>query len=400
MDQQQLGASKRVYYFTQKLYHFLNQPIFIMKNHLSLFIFCGIFFFNSCSNSNQNQETVNEQSDSTVLIASNDQNPTPDTPDPENKIEDKKDNQKVEIETPKKSEIKKIEKEVTGIQIQQDAPKKIKKGEIQISKSFASSEKTVAIQNNNEPKTKSEESVANQKEQKLQTSNYKPKTSNHKLQTSNKPPFNHDKWDRLLRKYVSAAGKVNYKGIKTDKATLESYLKELEENPIQDNWSKAKKMAYWINAYNAFTVKMIVDNYPVSSITKLHGGKPWDYKWIKLNGQTYNLNNIENDILRPVYKDSRIHFAVNCAAQSCPPLLNQAWTESNLNQLMDKQAIAFINNPKFNTIKKSEVEISKIFEWYAVDFGIIIDYLNKYSNTKIDRNAKVKYKEYDWNLNE
>ena len=127
-------------------------------------------------------------------------------------------------------------------------------------------------------------------------------------------------WNGLLRKYVNSSGKVNYKGFKSDKSKLDAYLKELENNPIQENWSKAKKMAYWINAYNAFTIKLIVDNYPISSITKLHGGKPWDVKWIKLGGQTYSLNNIENDILRPKYKDARIHFAVNCAAKSCPPL--------------------------------------------------------------------------------
>lgn len=212
--------------------------------------------------------------------------------------------------------------------------------------------------------------------------------------------LNQNAWGQLLQKYVSATGKVNYKGMKAEKADLDAYLKYLENNPIQDNWSKAKKMAWWINAYNAFTVKMIVDNYPVSSITKLHGGKPWDVKWIKLNGRTYTLNNIENDILRPEFKDARIHFAVNCAAQSCPPILNEAWTESNLEQMLEKQAKAFINNPKFNTIKNNEIEISRIFEWYAVDFGNIVDYLNRYSNTKISKNAKVKYKEYDWNLNE
>ena len=88
-----------------------------------------------------------------------------------------------------------------------------------------------------------------------------------------------------------------------------------------------KKMAYWINVYNAFTIKMIVDNYPVSSITKLHGGKPWDVKWIELGEKKYSLNEIEHNILRPQFKDARIHFAVNCAAQSCPPILNKAWTE-------------------------------------------------------------------------
>lgn len=210
---------------------------------------------------------------------------------------------------------------------------------------------------------------------------------------------NHDAWDKLLRQYVSASGKVNYAGFKSNKSALDAYLKHLADNPVANDWSRNEKMAYWINAYNAFTVKLIVDNYPLSSITKLHGGKPWDVKWIKLGDKTYSLNNIENDILRPRYKDVRIHFAVNCAAKSCPPLLNKAWTATNLNSNFERQARQFINNASFNKIEKNKVQISKIFEWYAGDFGNIIDYLNKYSNTKINSSAKVEYLEYNWELN-
>ena len=228
-----------------------------------------------------------------------------------------------------------------------------------------------------------------------------PKTTTPKVpkpQAPTKP--NHNTWNSLLQKHVSNSGKVNYSGFKTDLATLNAYLADLAANAPNNTWSRNEKMAYWINAYNAFTVKLIVQNYPTSSITKLHGGKPWDHKWIQLGNKTYTLNNIENDILRPVYKDARIHFAVNCAAKSCPPLLNQAWTASNLNNNFEKQAKAFINNPKFNKISTDTVEISKIFEWYAVDFDDLLAYLNKYSTTQIDANAKISYKEYDWALNE
>lgn len=212
--------------------------------------------------------------------------------------------------------------------------------------------------------------------------------------------LSHDDWNGLLQKNVSSSGKVNYKAFRADLQKLDAYLKLLADNPVQSNWSRNKKMAYWINAYNAFTVKLIVDNYPLSSITNLDGGKPWDVKWIQLGAKSYSLNNIENDILRPKYKDARIHFAVNCAAQSCPPLLNKAWTEANLNQYFEQQAKKFINNPKFNTITEKKVEVSKIFEWYAEDFGNLIDYLNKYSDTKIKSNAKISFREYDWKLNE
>lgn len=210
----------------------------------------------------------------------------------------------------------------------------------------------------------------------------------------------HSAWDQLLRKYVSQTGTVNYKGFKSDQKALEVYLKELRENPVQENWTKAEKMAYWINAYNAFTIQLIVDNYPVSSIMDLYGGKAWDVEWIELGNKKYTLNNIENDILRPKYKDARIHFAVNCAAQSCPPLLNRAWTAANLERYFEQQAKSFINNSRYNKLSSDAVQISKIFEWYAGDFGNIVDYLNKYAEVKINKNAKVSYLEYDWKLNQ
>ncbi len=213
-------------------------------------------------------------------------------------------------------------------------------------------------------------------------------------------PPSHEAWDALLKKYVSATGKVNYKGLKTDKTKLEEYLKTLSGNAPEESWSKADQMAFWINAYNAFTIKLVVDNYPLSSINKLHGGKPWDHKWIKIGSKTYSLNNIENDILRPQFKDARIHFAVNCAAKSCPPLLNAAWTASNLNSNLDAQAKKFINNTAFNKLSEKKVEVSKIFEWYAEDFGNLPTFINKYASTKVGAKVKVVYQEYDWSLNE
>ncbi|MEM8524720.1 MAG: DUF547 domain-containing protein [Bacteroidota bacterium] len=210
----------------------------------------------------------------------------------------------------------------------------------------------------------------------------------------------HQNWDQLVRKYISSTGKVNYKGFKADKAKLDAYLQELANNPPQSDWKRNEAMAYWINAYNANTIKLIVDNYPVKSIMDLYGGKAFDRKWIKIGDKTYSLNNIENDILRPRYKDARIHFAVNCAAMSCPPIHNRAWTAANLNGTLQAKAKSFVNNAQYNEISKGSVEISKIFEWYAGDFGNIVDYLNKYAATEIKDNAKVSYKEYNWELNQ
>lgn len=218
-----------------------------------------------------------------------------------------------------------------------------------------------------------------------------------KAKTSTKP--SHDVFNSLLSKYVTSSGTVSYSGFKGQKSILEKYLGDLAENPVENSWSKNEKMAYWINLYNASTIMLILDNYPTSSIKNINGGKPWDKRWIKSGSKTYTLNEIENSILRSQFKDARIHFAVNCAAISCPRLMNKAFTASNLNSLLDENARWFINNSTFNDISSKKVQISKIFDWYAADFGNIVDYLNKYTTTEIKSNAKVSYKEYDWKLN-
>jgi len=214
-----------------------------------------------------------------------------------------------------------------------------------------------------------------------------------------KPALSHDKWDGLLRKHVSSSGKVNYAGFKADKAQLQSYLEILSANTPGSGWSKSKTMAYWINAYNAFTVKLIVDNYPVSSITDLEGGNPWTKHQIPLGNKTYTLDQIEKQILLKKYGDARVHFAVNCAAKSCPALLNQAWTASNLESNFEKQTKAFINNSKFNEISPKSAKVSQLFNWYASDFGDVKAYINKYSTTQLKSNAKIDFLEYDWKLN-
>lgn len=209
----------------------------------------------------------------------------------------------------------------------------------------------------------------------------------------------HDAWEKLLSKYVNTEGKVNYKGLKSEQSALNAYLKLLSDNPPKSNWSRNDQMAYWINAYNAFTIQLILDHYPVTSITQLDKGKTWDVKRIKIGDNTYSLNDIENSILRGQFKEARIHFVLNCAARSCPPLLNHAVTGDKLSAYLDQQAKKFINNAQFNQLKPGEIVLSRIFDWYKSDFGNLIDFLNKYAETRIKADAKVRYNEYDWNLN-
>ena len=208
----------------------------------------------------------------------------------------------------------------------------------------------------------------------------------------------HSAFDAQLKKYVTDKGVVNYSAWKKDEAALDKYLAELGKSAPATTSAKDEALAYWINAYNAFTIKLILKNYPVKSIQDINSGKPWDLKWIVLGGKTYTLNNIENDIIRPTFKDPRIHFALVCAAKSCPPLANAAFTAANLQSMLDARAKGFINSSS-NEISKGKVTVSEIFDWYKSDFGNVIAFLNKYATTKIDADATIAYKDYDWSLN-
>lgn len=209
----------------------------------------------------------------------------------------------------------------------------------------------------------------------------------------------HRLFGELLKKYVSVTGKVDYAGLSTEESKLDQYLSILEKNLPEDSWSRNQQLAYWINAYNAFTIKLILDHYPVVSIMDIDDGKPWDTKWIELGDQTFSLNQLEHEIIRPQFNEPRIHFAVNCAAKSCPPLANLAFTEQNIDDLLAERTKNFINNTEFNTLKKDQASISKIFEWYSSDFGDLLSFLNLYSNTKLNSGARISFREYDWKLN-
>ncbi|WP_373496130.1 DUF547 domain-containing protein [Aquiflexum sp.] len=224
-------------------------------------------------------------------------------------------------------------------------------------------------------------------------------------------PPSHEIFDGLLKKHVSKDGKVNYKGFIADMPTFEKYLKLLSDNaPDRKTWTKDQQLAYWINAYNAFTIKIIADNYPVESIKDLNPNlnipmvhTVWTKKFIRIGMEDVSLDDIEHKTIRKEFEEPRIHFAVNCASVSCPPLQNEAFKAENLDSQLENAAKAFVNNPKYNKISKDKAEVSQIFSWFKGDFtnnGSLIDYLNKYSKVKINSNAKVSNLKYDWALNE
>jgi hypothetical protein len=218
----------------------------------------------------------------------------------------------------------------------------------------------------------------------------------------------HQQWDKLLKKHVNANGLVNYKGFQKDKAELNSYLKTLSDNAPQGGWSQNDQKAYWINAYNAFTVSLIVQNYPVKSIKDIDGkvykvDTPWDIKFITIGGKKYDLNNIEHGILLKKYNDPRIHFALVCASISCPKLRDEAYTGGQLNAQLEHAGKDFLNDKSKNKISADRADISQYFSWYKSDFtksGSLVDFLNKYSQTKINANTKIGSLDYNWSLNE
>lgn len=182
---------------------------------------------------------------------------------------------------------------------------------------------------------------------------------------------------------------------------LPKYIVALGAAHPDETWARNEQMAFWINAYNAFTVKLIVDNYPQGSITDLK--EPWQMRIVKVKGETYTLDHVENGILRKQFSEPRIHYAVNCASMSCPPLYFKAFTAEKLEQQLEHVAHAFINNPKHNQMGREKVELSRIFEWYAKDFDVdggVISHINKYSRGAVPASATIVYLEYDWNLNE
>ncbi|NND07497.1 MAG: DUF547 domain-containing protein [Saprospiraceae bacterium] len=226
--------------------------------------------------------------------------------------------------------------------------------------------------------------------------------------TGTSKPIVHDVWNKLLSKHVDGDGWVDYLGFQQDSLVLNQYLDLLSSaHPNAKNWSRNERLAYWINAYNAFTVKLIVNHYPVESIKDIKNGIPfvntvWDIKFIQIEDRTYDLNNIEHGIIRKQFDEPRIHFAVNCASVSCPKLLNQAYIATTLDEQLTDAARTFLNDPLRNRLEENKV--SSIFSWFSGDFksksGSVRSFINTYAPAQLDSEAKLEYLEYNWSLND
>lgn len=209
-----------------------------------------------------------------------------------------------------------------------------------------------------------------------------------------------DFWSSILNRNVSVEGNVDYVNFKKGYKGLSNYIKFLQDSIPDENSSKEEKLAYWINAYNALTIDLILRNYPVKSIKDIKD--PWDQRLWKFGDKWINLNQIEHEILRKM-DEPRIHFAIVCASFSCPKLQNTAYTASNLETQLTEATEQFLADENRNTITSDRLQLSKIFKWFAKDFktdGSLIDFLNKYTEVEISAKAKKSFKDYNWDLND
>jgi len=216
----------------------------------------------------------------------------------------------------------------------------------------------------------------------------------------------HAALDSILKKYVNDEGMVNYAELKKDRAPLDAYLKTTASVTEKEfkGWDEKAQIAFLMNVYNAETLQYIVGNYPVKSIKKLGPliGSGWDEKNVELFGGKTTLNKVEHDMLRKDYVEPRLHFALVCAAISCPPLRAEAFTADALDAQLTDQAKVFLSQSDKNRVEGDTLYLSSIFKWYGDDFDVDGSSVKKYVNdffeadtTKLD----VKYTDYDWDLN-
>ena len=219
----------------------------------------------------------------------------------------------------------------------------------------------------------------------------------------------YESFNMILESYVDSSGMINYKGIRENPYSFSEYFDFIENISPRSHpssfKSKADEMAYWINAYNALTVKIMMENPEANSILDMSSFLIFKKRFV-VGGENMSLNRIEHKILRKGFKDPRIHFAINCASLSCPPLGNRIFLGDTLEQQLDEKTRNFIANTINVRIDHNEkiIYLNKIFKWFAKDFNNVRLFISQYLSDKesysIIKDYKIKYFDYDWNLNE
>ena len=229
--------------------------------------------------------------------------------------------------------------------------------------------------------------------------------------------IDHAAWGAFLAKYVApgedAINRVDYGAVtEPDKKALKAYIEGLAATPIE-RYSRAEQFAYWVNLYNAVIVELVLDHYWLGSIIDIDGdlaadNGPWDAKLVAVAGVKLSFNDIESRILRPIWKDPRIHYALSPEAYGCADLQRVPFTAANMEALLDKAAAAYVNHPRAARVRQGRLIVSAIYSWYLEDFGGdddgVLRHLRKYATPEfgrelagIERVAKI---DYDWSLND
>ncbi len=230
--------------------------------------------------------------------------------------------------------------------------------------------------------------------------------------------IDHGRWKGLLARYlVTSADGINrfaYGDVTpADREALDSYLKALADTPISA-YSRPVQMAYWINLYNALTVQVVLDHYPTKSIRDidispgLFSDGPWGKKLLTIEGEKVSLDDIEHQILRPIWKDPRIHYAVNCASIGCPNLQPMPFDADALDRQLDDAAIDFVNHQRAVSLQNGKVIVSSIYQWFRGDFGAtdqdVLAHLKAYASPdlamKLESFTSIDDDAYDWRLND
>jgi hypothetical protein len=240
-----------------------------------------------------------------------------------------------------------------------------------------------------------------------------------KLASGSATVVDHGAWDKLLKTYVAAGpdglNRVAYARFKAEgHAALKGYLTALQKvDPA--TLDRPEQFAFWVNLYNAKTIDVVLDKYPVKSIKDISlggglktliGGGPWQAKIMQVSGVELTLDDVENTILRPIYRDPRVHYTVNCASVGCPNLAAEAYTGAKLEAMLDAGAKAFINSPRGVLVDGVKIQASSIYEWFQADFGgseaAVLDHLRKYASPalteQLNKIGRITRYDYDWKL--
>ena len=239
-----------------------------------------------------------------------------------------------------------------------------------------------------------------------------------KHDAASKQKIDHSLWNRFLNQYLiaphpSGINRVRYQAVTPeDRKHLNAYLQTMQALPIS-TYNRAEQKAYWINLYNAVTIDVILSRFPVASIRDINispgllARGPWGAKLITVEGEKLSLDDIEHRILRPIWKDNRVHYAVNCASLGCPNLRPVAYTGENTETLLERAAAEFINHPRGVTIQKDRLQVSSMYVWFQEDFGGdaegLMEHWQEYAGPALAE-ALEKYSgglahDYDWRLN-